>query len=76
LYDISTQNIPDGYIPEPPSTEADLASDALSAAEPTLSSLGLGGVSPVGLYQSALELLHVKAGLPWYGCIALSEHLF
>jgi hypothetical protein len=75
LYDISTQNIPDGYIPEPPpSTEADLASDALT--EPTLSSLGLGGVSPVGLYQSALELLHVKAGLPWYGCIALSEHLF
>lgn len=31
-----------------------------------LASLGLGGYSPSGLIQSALELLHVHAHLPWW----------
>lgn len=40
--------------------------------EPTLVSLGLGGNSPIGLLQSALEHLHVAYDIPWWGCIAIS----
>ncbi|XP_038069016.1 mitochondrial inner membrane protein OXA1L-like [Patiria miniata] len=32
--------------------------------------LGLGGFSPVGLLQHALEFLHMSAGLPWWAAIA------
>lgn len=40
--------------------------------EPTFSSLGLGGYSPVGLLQWALEYVHISLDLPWFATIALS----
>lgn len=40
--------------------------------EPTLASLGLGGSTPSGLVQQALETMHIVSGLPWWGTIALT----
>lgn len=40
--------------------------------EPTFSSLGLGGYSPIGVLQWALEWTHVSLDLPWFATIALS----
>ncbi|XP_037084728.1 mitochondrial inner membrane protein OXA1L-like [Pollicipes pollicipes] len=39
--------------------------------EPALASLGLGGWTPPGLFQQFFEMLHVSAGLPWWGAIAV-----
>ncbi|XP_074091006.1 mitochondrial inner membrane protein OXA1L [Macrotis lagotis] len=39
------------------------------AAEQSLSDLGLGGYTPVGLVQNLLEFVHVDLGLPWWGAI-------
>ncbi|KAM3965411.1 OXA1L mitochondrial inner membrane protein [Aphomia sociella] len=66
-------------IPEPPpvpdpSTLAEIseAVQTLSAnGEPTLASLGLGGWTPVGLVQNALEYLHVSLDIPWWGAILI-----
>lgn len=33
---------------------------------------GLAGYSPVGLLQQVFEFLHVSAGLPWWGAIAVA----
>ena len=41
--------------------------------EPSLGSLGLGGWTPPGLFQQFFEMLHVSAGLPWWGAIAVGE---
>ena len=41
--------------------------------EPSLASLGLGGWTPPGLFQQFFEMLHVSAGLPWWGAIAVGE---
>ncbi|KAI7790712.1 mitochondrial inner membrane protein OXA1L [Triplophysa rosa] len=38
-------------------------------AEASLSSLGLGSYTPVGLIQNLLEFMHVSIGLPWWGAI-------
>ncbi|XP_020863879.1 mitochondrial inner membrane protein OXA1L isoform X1 [Phascolarctos cinereus] len=40
-----------------------------AAAEQSLSDLGLGGYTPVGLVQNLLEFVHVDLGLPWWGAI-------
>ncbi|XP_074150328.1 mitochondrial inner membrane protein OXA1L [Sminthopsis crassicaudata] len=40
-----------------------------AAAEQSLSDLGLGGYTPVGLVQNFLEFAHVNLGLPWWGAI-------
>ncbi|XP_044518220.1 mitochondrial inner membrane protein OXA1L isoform X1 [Gracilinanus agilis] len=46
------------------------AADAVqAAAEQSLSDLGLGGFTPVGLVQNLLEFVHVDLGLPWWGAI-------
>ncbi|XP_062992558.1 mitochondrial inner membrane protein OXA1L [Elgaria multicarinata webbii] len=37
--------------------------------ELSLSELGLGSHTPVGLIQTLLECLHVNVGLPWWGAI-------
>lgn len=39
--------------------------------EQTLQSLGLGGWSPVGMVQSALEFMHINCGIPWWGTIVI-----
>ncbi|XP_026750020.1 mitochondrial inner membrane protein OXA1L [Galleria mellonella] len=66
-------------IPEPPPVpdiptagEITEAVQSLSAnGEPTFASLGLGGWSPVGLVQNALEYLHVSLDIPWWGAILI-----
>lgn len=51
---------------------APIIDQAALALEPTFASLGLGGWSPVGALQTALEFLHVDCGLPWWGTIIAS----
>lgn len=60
-------------IPEVPATPIEETIVQLSAnGEPTFASLGLGGYSPIGILQNALEFIHVSLDLPWYVTIALS----
>jgi len=60
-------------IPEPPSipmtTETVELMNTLS--EPPFSHLDLGGYTPVGLVQNALEWLHIGLDLPWWTCIVI-----
>lgn len=61
-------------IPEPPPIpEIDISTinPVNALGEPTLESLGLGGWSPIGLVQNALEYLHVSLDLPWWGAIVI-----
>ncbi|XP_053983602.1 mitochondrial inner membrane protein OXA1L [Hylaeus volcanicus] len=39
--------------------------------EPTLESIGLGGYTPVGLVQSALEWIHISCNMPWWSTIMI-----
>ncbi|KAI1888645.1 hypothetical protein AGOR_G00187280 [Albula goreensis] len=50
---------------------APTALDVLQGVEPelSLSELGLGSHTPVGLIQNVLEFIHVDIGLPWWGAI-------
>lgn len=57
-------------IPDAP--VAPIVNDLASTLEPTFASIGLGGWSPIGLLQYALEFLHVSCGLPWWGAIIAS----
>ena len=47
----------------------DVADTVASLGEPTLASLGLGGYSPAGLIQQALELIHVSGNVSW--CLSI-----
>lgn len=49
----------------------DMADAVTSVGEPTLSSLGLGGWSPIGIIQQCLEMVHVYGDLSWCASIAL-----
>lgn len=49
----------------------DMADTVASVGEPSLSSLGLGGWSPVGLVQQCLELVHVYGDVSWCASIVL-----
>lgn len=53
------------------------ALDVLQAvgAEASLSELGLGSYTPVGLIQNLLELMHVSIGLPWWGAIVAGKNV-
>lgn len=44
--------------------------------EASLSELGLGGYTPVGLIQNLLEFMHVSIGLPWWGAIVAGKKLY
>lgn len=63
-------------IPEPPavpeSTE-EVLNQLNQLGEPTFSSLGLGGWSPVGIIQNSLEYLHVTLGVPWWEAIVIGN---
>lgn len=54
-----------------------LAMDVLqgAGAELSLSELGLGCYTPVGLIQNLLEFMHVGIGLPWWGAIVAGKIL-
>ncbi len=52
------------------SAHAQWASDAaLVTSGDNLSSLGLGGYSPIGLIQSSMEWIHIHTGMPWWASI-------
>lgn len=57
-------------VPTPVETISEVVSSS-SLAEPAFTEIGLGGWSPSGLIQSALEVLHIGLEIPWWGCIAL-----
>ncbi|KAL7306392.1 hypothetical protein TKK_0001813 [Trichogramma kaykai] len=60
-------------IPEPPTPPA--IQDIVEAAANTgsnLTELGLGGWTPPGMIQQALDLLHTQVGLPWWATIVCS----
>lgn len=52
-----------------------LAMDILqeAAVEASLSDLGLGCATPVGLIQNLLEFMHVGIGMPWWAAIVVGE---
>ncbi|XP_040272787.1 mitochondrial inner membrane protein OXA1L [Bufo bufo] len=60
---------PEAILPPPVAEVAPTVTETLGQVEQSLSELGLGGYSPVGLVQDFLELLHVNVGLPWWGAI-------
>ncbi|XP_028392757.1 mitochondrial inner membrane protein OXA1L-like [Dendronephthya gigantea] len=49
---------------------------AQQISEPTFQSLGLGGNSPIGLIQQAMETIHVGIGVPWWGTIVVTTVAF
>ncbi|KAL0189389.1 hypothetical protein M9458_016488, partial [Cirrhinus mrigala] len=54
-------------VAEAPITALDVLQEF--GAEASLSELGLGSHTPVGLIQNLLEFMHVSIGLPWWGAI-------
>ncbi|KAJ6641722.1 Mitochondrial inner membrane protein OXA1L [Pseudolycoriella hygida] len=56
-------------IPDAPLPIEDVGPTLAANGEPAFETLGLGGYSPVGLVQSAMEYLHVTLDLPWWGVI-------
>ncbi|XP_016398631.1 mitochondrial inner membrane protein OXA1L-like [Sinocyclocheilus rhinocerous] len=54
-------------VAEAPLTALDVLQEV--GAEVSLSELGLGSNTPVGLIQNLLEFMHVSIGLPWWGAI-------
>ena len=60
-----------------PSIVTEVATTAEQILQPVkeipFSELGLGGFSPIGLLQQALEFLHMSVGLPWWAAIAAGE---
>uniref|UniRef100_UPI00358F5DBB mitochondrial inner membrane protein OXA1L-like isoform X2 n=1 Tax=Myxine glutinosa TaxID=7769 RepID=UPI00358F5DBB len=54
---------------------ADISQVASPLCELRLEDLGLGGYSPVGVVQNLFEMLHMNAGLPWWGAIAVGTLL-
>lgn len=55
--------------PIPTVDATDIVSGLATNAEPAFETLGLGGHTPVGLVQSAMEYLHIVQDLPWWGVI-------
>lgn len=47
----------------------------ISQSELSLSELGLGGYTPVGVIQNILECMHVDMGMPWWAAIVAGEEL-
>ncbi|KAK9728400.1 60Kd inner membrane protein [Popillia japonica] len=64
-----TQSIPEP--PPIPEASAEVLNQLNALGEPTFLSLGLGGWSPIGIVQTALEYVHVTLGVPWWGAIVI-----
>ena len=68
------ENLPESAL-DPMTTNSemlnDMADTLTSLGEPSLSSLGLGGWSPIGIVQQCLELVHVYGDISWCASIAL-----
>ncbi|KAK7114804.1 mitochondrial inner membrane protein OXA1L-like [Littorina saxatilis] len=70
----SDKAIPTDYIPPPPPVpdQTDALPELLNAlGEPHLSTMGLGGWTPSGLVQQALDAMHASLGLPWWEAIII-----
>ncbi|XP_048827658.1 mitochondrial inner membrane protein OXA1L [Brienomyrus brachyistius] len=54
-----------------------VALDVLQGMEPelSLSELGLGGYTPVGVIQNILECMHIDMGMPWWAAIVVGTVL-
>ncbi|KAK1797119.1 hypothetical protein P4O66_008509 [Electrophorus voltai] len=63
---IITQPVPE-QVSETPVMAADVLQGA--GADLSLSELGLGNYTPVGLIENILEFMHISVGLPWWGAI-------
>ncbi len=61
-------------VAEAPLTALDVLREV--GAEASLSELGLGSSTPVGLIQNLLEFMHVSIGLPWWGAIVAGKKVF
>ncbi|KAM5194287.1 mitochondrial inner membrane protein OXA1L [Mantella aurantiaca] len=61
--------IPDDLLPPPVSELAPTVAETICQVEQSLTELGLGGNSPVGLIQNFLSFLHMDIGIPWWGAI-------
>lgn len=70
--DVPIEPIPPPPPPPPTLTIDQIAENLNALGEPTLSSLGLCGSTPIGWMQSGFEYLHVTTALPWWATIALS----
>ena len=70
------QDLPPGYIPEPPVIPQDQVSEAVlnSIGEVPLAELGLCNYTPAGLVQWGLENIHVGLDIPWWGAIAVGTY--
>lgn len=66
---VDLSSIPEA--PTAPITEPVSETVLNALGEPTFSSIGLGGWSPVGMVQNCMEFLHVGCDLPWFVCIAI-----
>ncbi|XP_033626887.1 mitochondrial inner membrane protein OXA1L-like [Asterias rubens] len=69
-----TETLTDKALPlVDPSIITDVAATTEQILQPIrevpFAELGLGGYTPIGLLQSALEFLHMSVGLPWWGTI-------
>lgn len=58
-------------IPDAPAIPdvTEVATTFAANGEPAFETLGLGGYTPAGLVQSALEYLHISLDIPWWGVI-------
>lgn len=73
------QDMPETLISSGVQNVSDIAQtsqEIITGVEPSLSSLGLCANTPVGMIQSLLEILHINAGLPWWGSIAICTLAF
>ncbi|XP_078688283.1 mitochondrial inner membrane protein OXA1L-like [Branchiostoma floridae x Branchiostoma belcheri] len=54
---------------EAPTTHDIMQAAAETGVEPSLTELGLGGWSPIGLLQSTIDMFHSTLHLPWWASI-------
>lgn len=59
---------------DPPTPAQEIIENIINVhpnGEATLSSIGLGGYSPVGFVQNLLEFVHISCDIPWWGTIVI-----
>lgn len=59
---------------DPPTPLQDIVENIVKVhpnGEATLESIGLGGWTPVGMVQNALEWMHISYDIPWWGTIVI-----
>ncbi|KAG8455446.1 hypothetical protein GDO86_001577 [Hymenochirus boettgeri] len=74
--DIQVPTVPETHLQSSPNPDVllpppfvDVPLTVTEAVEQSITDLGLGGHTPVGLIQNFLEYLHLGIGMPWWGAI-------